>query len=124
MNSETRKRLIQDAMARKAFPPVIDLPENRRQWEKICPLGDLFDNPVIVWVPECLNAHQKPDCVVDHCTCTPLVKEYLQRVVENVEGKYNLLYVKYQCAGSSRSCFSSASKVGTRSLCLSSSTMA
>ncbi|RLN89871.1 hypothetical protein BBJ28_00020829 [Nothophytophthora sp. Chile5] len=47
--------------------------------------------------------------MVQGCTCTPRVKEYLQRVVEDVEGKRDLLYVKYQCTDTERSCYSAIS---------------
>ncbi|EGZ18258.1 hypothetical protein PHYSODRAFT_500774 [Phytophthora sojae] len=68
-----RKRLIQEGLAKRAFPPRVAYPE----------LSNL-------WVPEATCRGQKPACV-------------------DIEGKQVLLYIKYQCAGSARTCFSTIS---------------
>ncbi|EGZ09030.1 hypothetical protein PHYSODRAFT_389921, partial [Phytophthora sojae] len=75
-----RKRLIQEGLAKRAFPPR----------DELSPLAGLFDHPVVVWVPEATCRGQKPACV-------------------EIEGKQVLLYIKYQCAGSARTCFSTIS---------------
>ncbi|ETP31117.1 hypothetical protein F442_19991 [Phytophthora nicotianae P10297] len=51
----------------------------------------------------------KPFCTISGCTCTPRVKEYKQRVVEEVDTKCHLLYVKYQCTGANKIFFSTVS---------------
>ncbi|KAK1928395.1 hypothetical protein P3T76_016153 [Phytophthora citrophthora] len=40
--------------------------------------------------------------VVTSFTCEPKIKEYKQRVIEDVECKYDVIYVKYQCNNGSR----------------------
>ncbi|ETM33370.1 hypothetical protein L914_19390 [Phytophthora nicotianae] len=88
------KRLVQEAMATKGFPPVMRYPETVRGDYL---LSTLFSWPILVWVPERLQPSMKPFCTISGCTCTPRVKEYKQRVVEEVDTKCHLLYVKYQC---------------------------
>ncbi|EGZ23270.1 hypothetical protein PHYSODRAFT_324496 [Phytophthora sojae] len=77
------KRLIHEALSKKSFPPVVQHPEAIRGDVL---LSSLFQWPVVVWVPE--------------------VKEYKQRTVEDVDSKSHPLYIKYQCAGDHKSCFS------------------
>ncbi|EGZ25574.1 hypothetical protein PHYSODRAFT_344979 [Phytophthora sojae] len=97
------KRLIHEALSKKSFPPVVQHPEAIRGDVL---LSSLFQWPVVVWVPECANPTQKPYCIMPGCSCTPRVKEYKQRTVEDVDSKSHLLYIKYQCAGDHKSCFS------------------
>ncbi|KAG1700106.1 hypothetical protein DVH05_011918 [Phytophthora capsici] len=94
-----KKRLIQLAMDSRAFPPQVSYPELQ------CTdlnLVSLFSRPVLVWVPEATRRSKKPFCVVEGCNCQPSVKERMQRVVEDVECKYTVLYMKYQCTGTHR----------------------
>jgi len=97
------KRLASEAMSARRFPPVVQYPE-AKQGDGL--LSALFTWPVVVWVPECLQASRKPICPMPGCSCSPRLKEYKQRVVEEVDTKCVLIYVKYTCQGSSRSCFS------------------
>jgi hypothetical protein len=97
------KRLASEAMSARRFPPVVQYPE-AKQGDGL--LSALFTWPVVVWVPECLQASRKPICPMPGCSCSPRSKEYKQRVVEEVDTKCVLIYVKYTCQGSSRSCFS------------------
>ncbi|EGZ05062.1 hypothetical protein PHYSODRAFT_348643 [Phytophthora sojae] len=90
-------------MAARRFPPVVQYPEKQRDAPL---LSALCSWPVIVWVPECLQASKKPFCAMPGCSCTPRLKEYKQRVVEEVDTKCHLLYTKYQCTGESTGCFS------------------
>lgn len=96
-------RLVREALTRKRFPPVVHYPE-AAGGDVL--LSSLFLWPVVVWVPECENPSKKPYCIMPGCSCTPRIKEYKQRTVENVDSKCHLLYIKYQCTGDSKSCFS------------------
>ncbi|KAG1689455.1 hypothetical protein DVH05_002256 [Phytophthora capsici] len=100
------KRLVQEAMATKRFPPTTRYPEAVRGDYL---LSTLFSWPILVWVPECLQPSMKPFCTLSGCTCTPRVKEYKQRVVEEMDTKCHLLYVKYQCTGAKKISFSTVS---------------
>ncbi|KAE9051055.1 hypothetical protein PR001_g1803 [Phytophthora rubi] len=102
LESHEVKRLIHEALCKKSFPPVVQYPEAARGDVL---LSSLFQWPVIVWVPECVNPTKKPYCIMPECSCTPRVKEYKQRTVEDVNSKCHLLYIKYQCASDSKSCF-------------------
>ncbi|RLN98115.1 hypothetical protein BBJ28_00017261, partial [Nothophytophthora sp. Chile5] len=106
MEQEECKRRVREAIVRKMFPPVVAYPETRRQVDELSPLAYVFEHPVLVWVPESINPGQKPLCVSEGCFCTPRLKEYKQRVIQDVDAKVILLYVKYQCTGSDRRCFS------------------
>ncbi|ETO84361.1 hypothetical protein F444_01715 [Phytophthora nicotianae P1976] len=99
---EVRRRIV-EAMNRKAFPPAAQNPEDRHDNSLV---SSLFSWPVIVWVSECLRASNIPHCIMPGCSCSPGVKEYKQRVVEDVHTKCHLLYVKYQCTGETKGCFS------------------
>ncbi|ETL48821.1 hypothetical protein L916_01608 [Phytophthora nicotianae] len=99
---EVRRR-IDEAMNRKAFLPAAQNPEDRHDNSLV---SSLFSWPVIVWVSECLRASNIPHCIMPGCSCSPGVKEYKQRVVEDVHTKCHLLYVKYQCTGETKGCFS------------------
>ncbi|KAE9268971.1 hypothetical protein PF001_g29432 [Phytophthora fragariae] len=103
LESHEVKRLIHEALSEKSFPPVVQYPEAARGDAL---LSSLFQWPVIVWVPECVNPTKKPYCIMPERSCTPRVKEYKQRTVEDVDSKCHLLYIKYQCASDSKSCFS------------------
>ncbi|ETP02946.1 hypothetical protein F441_20040 [Phytophthora nicotianae CJ01A1] len=100
------KRLVQEAMTTKGFPPVMRYPEAVRGDYL---LSTLFSWSILVWVPERLQPSMKPFCTISGCTCTPRVKEYKQRVVEEVDTKCHLLYVKYQCTGANKIFFSTVS---------------
>ncbi|KAE9274935.1 hypothetical protein PR003_g29470 [Phytophthora rubi] len=104
------KRRIQAALLSKAFPPQIIFPEAQQQLDVLAPLAGLFGRPIVVWVPECREAGQKPQCISPGCLCTPRLKEYKHRVVQDVESKVELLYIKYQCTGADRRCFSTVSQ--------------
>lgn len=108
LTRDERQRLVRSAFAGRAFPPVINYPE-ARQRAGISPFEGLFDRPVMIWVPECRSNAQKPRCVVPNCYCTPRIKEHKQRVVECVDAKVDLVYVKYQCTGTDARCFSTVS---------------
>ncbi|KAG6944667.1 hypothetical protein JG688_00016966 [Phytophthora aleatoria] len=69
-------------MTRGRFLPVVQYPESKR--------GDIllstfFTWPIIAWVPECMNPSKTPFCIEPGCSCTPRLKEYKQRVVEEVD---------------------------------------
>ncbi|ETO76414.1 hypothetical protein F444_08181 [Phytophthora nicotianae P1976] len=100
------KRLVQEAMATKGFPPVMRYPETVRSDYL---LSTLFSRPILVWSSECLQPSKKPFCTISGCTYTPRVKEYKQRVVEEVDTQCHLLYVKYQCTGANKIFFSTVS---------------
>ncbi|KAL3658509.1 hypothetical protein V7S43_016393 [Phytophthora oleae] len=105
MPQETVKRLIRQAMLTTQFPPHTACSE----FDRSCDLAtSLFDFPVLVWVPDCLNAGQKPHCPNAECSCAPRLKEYRQRLCEDIDFRCRLLYVKYQCMGNRepRSCLS------------------
>ncbi|EGZ11186.1 hypothetical protein PHYSODRAFT_337932 [Phytophthora sojae] len=106
LSQQEVRRLTCEAMAARRFPPVVQYPEKQRGAPL---LSALFSWPVIVWVPECLQASKKPFCAMPSCSCTPRLKEYKQRVVEEVDTKCHLLYTKYQCTGESTGCFSTVS---------------
>jgi hypothetical protein len=98
-----RRRLIQEGISQRAIPSRIQLPE---QVFRPRELAALFEMPVVVWVLEVLNPLSKPHCVVDGCSCTPRLREYKARVVEDVAHKTVLLYVKYQCTADGKTTFS------------------
>ncbi|OWZ12764.1 hypothetical protein PHMEG_00014029 [Phytophthora megakarya] len=101
-----KKRLI---LAKRAFPAQVAFREFKHHWDELPPLAGLFENPVVVLVPEVNCRGQRPSCISPGCGCTPRVKEYLKRVVEDIDGKQDLLNTKDQCAGSARACFSTIS---------------
>ncbi|OWZ04035.1 hypothetical protein PHMEG_00024140 [Phytophthora megakarya] len=90
------KRLVQQAMDACSFPPQLIYPELQCVDSN---LVSIFSRPVLVWVPEVRRRSKKPFCVVPGCQCEPTVKERKQRVVEDVDCKYNVLYIKYNCSG-------------------------
>ncbi|OWY94342.1 hypothetical protein PHMEG_00035956 [Phytophthora megakarya] len=96
-------RLIREALTGRWFPPVAQYPEATRGDGL---LSSPFSWPVVVWVPECENRLQKPYCLKTGRSCSPRLKEYRQRAVKDVDTKYNLLYIKCQCTGDSKGCFS------------------
>ncbi|KAG7382485.1 hypothetical protein PHYPSEUDO_004820 [Phytophthora pseudosyringae] len=97
------KRLIHEALNKKSFPLLFSTPEAIRGDVL---LSSLFLCPVVVWVPECENSSRKPYCIMPECSCTPRVKEYKQRSVEEVDSKCHLLYIEYPCTGDSKGRFS------------------
>ncbi|OWZ20207.1 LOW QUALITY PROTEIN: hypothetical protein PHMEG_0005407 [Phytophthora megakarya] len=100
---EEVKRLTSEAMIGKRIsPPVVQYPEAKQGGSL---LSVLFKWPVIVCVPGCLHPSRKPFCPMPGCSCTPSLKQYKQRVVEEVDAKFHLLYIKYQCQGESKGCF-------------------
>ncbi|POM79051.1 LOW QUALITY PROTEIN: Hypothetical protein PHPALM_3343 [Phytophthora palmivora] len=99
------KRLLREAILKRQFPTQIACPE----YDRTCSLAtSLFSPPVFVSVPECLNVGQKPHCVNNGCSCAPRLKEYRQRVCDDIDFKCHVLYIKYQCMGTRepKSCFS------------------
>ncbi|OWZ19991.1 hypothetical protein PHMEG_0005668 [Phytophthora megakarya] len=100
-----RRRLVCNAKDNKLFPPRGVYPEeNVNNYDLI----SLFSRPVLVWIPEIFT--KSVSCTVAGCTCAPKVKEYKQRVIEDVDCKYDVVYVKYQCKhGGSGSTFSTLS---------------
>ncbi|KAF1791093.1 hypothetical protein GQ600_7103 [Phytophthora cactorum] len=52
-----------------------------------------------------MNPSKKTFCAEPGCSCTPRLKEYKQRVVEEVDSKCHLLYIKYQCTGNYKGFF-------------------
>ncbi|KUF82019.1 hypothetical protein AM587_10002221 [Phytophthora nicotianae] len=107
MDSDERRRLIQEAISRCTFPPSIVYPEASNRNDDMAPLSKLFRRPLVVWVPECLNGG-KAECISPKCLCTPRVKEYVQRTVGAVDCKCELLYTRYECT-STGTCFTTAS---------------
>ncbi|POM66578.1 Hypothetical protein PHPALM_17540 [Phytophthora palmivora] len=93
---EKRKRLTQQALDTRTFPPQLAYPEILRNDSD---LVALFSQPVLVWIPGVKRESRKPPCVVSGCRCDPSLKELKLRVIEDVDCKYNVLYIKYQCTG-------------------------
>ncbi|EGZ15909.1 hypothetical protein PHYSODRAFT_561630 [Phytophthora sojae] len=71
-----RRRLVQQALDTCSFPPQTVFPESVSCGAS---LASFFSRPVLVWVPEARRRWKRPFCV-------------------DVGYKYNVLYVKYQCA--------------------------
>ncbi|OWY93424.1 hypothetical protein PHMEG_00037190 [Phytophthora megakarya] len=91
-----RRRLVCDAKDNKLFPPRVVYPEENLTNSDLI---SLFSRPVLI-----------PYLVLLLGTCAPKVKEYKQRVIEDVNCKYDVVYVKYQCKhGGSGSTFSTLS---------------
>ncbi|KAE8888669.1 hypothetical protein PF010_g28547 [Phytophthora fragariae] len=67
LESHEVKRLIHEALSKKSFPPVVQYPEAARGDVL---LSSLFQWPVIIWVPECVNPTKKPYCIMPECSCT------------------------------------------------------
>jgi hypothetical protein len=91
MNQEGIRRRVQDAIACRHFPPTLSLPENECN---VTP-SSLFQMPTLVWVPESLETNWK--CPKSGCACTPQVKGYMSRQVDDVEHRTLLLFCKYRC---------------------------
>ncbi|OWZ03403.1 hypothetical protein PHMEG_00024873 [Phytophthora megakarya] len=91
-----RRRLVRDAKDNKLFPTrVVYQEENVNNSDLI----SLFSRPVL-----------SVSCTVAGCIYAPKVKEYKQRVIEDVDCKYDVVYVKYQYKhGGSGSTFSTLS---------------
>ncbi|POM59631.1 hypothetical protein PHPALM_31605 [Phytophthora palmivora] len=62
---EKRKRLIQQALDVRTFPPQLAYPEILRNDSD---LVVLFSRPVLVWIPEVKRESRKPPCVVSGCS--------------------------------------------------------
>lgn len=103
MNTQEIRLCVQEPLSRSAFPPQPSLPEVNCSDDA---RSLLFTLPVIVWVPECLNEGKRPRCAIQDSMYIPSVKQYKMRVIEGVEYKVRLLYVKYVCSGDSRYSFS------------------
>ncbi|EGZ05063.1 hypothetical protein PHYSODRAFT_534838, partial [Phytophthora sojae] len=61
-------------------------------------LSRLFSRPLFVWTPEYRGGKGLPSCISRDCNCNPKVKDYCRRVVESVECKCDLVFLKYRCA--------------------------
>ncbi|KAG6947940.1 hypothetical protein JG687_00015783, partial [Phytophthora cactorum] len=80
------------------YPPQLTYPETTCDYSN---LVSLFSRPVLVWIPESRSRSKRPFCVVPDCKCEPNIKERKLRVIEDVDCKYSVLYVKYKCTGGS-----------------------
>ncbi|KAG6945100.1 hypothetical protein JG687_00017488, partial [Phytophthora cactorum] len=56
-----------------------------------------------------LETGQRPQCVSSDYLCTPRLKGYKERLVQDVDERLDLLYVKYQCTGTDGCFFSTVS---------------
>ena len=95
MSPEKVRDLVKCAKTLGQFPPQIVYPENSKPLLE----ENLFGIPYLIWIPEVLEAGGIPTCAFDACECIPSVKEYRQRVVEDVRHKTLLLFVRYKCNG-------------------------
>ena len=96
MIQEEIRRRIQAAQSSQHFPPVHAYPETTRGTMP----SQLFAMPLLVWVPECREANWK--CPVSNCLCTPQVKGYMSREVDDIEHRTLLLFCKYRCRTSGK----------------------
>ncbi|KAL3659663.1 hypothetical protein V7S43_015338 [Phytophthora oleae] len=84
------KRIISRAMLKKNFPATVTCPE----FDKSLTLASsLFDFPVYVWVPECMNVDQQPLCANNGYAFVPQLKEYRQRLCDDVSIRCHVLSV-------------------------------
>lgn len=105
MEKKKCQQLLKAALVARAFPPSVQYPEH----SKSASVVQLFDLPIVVWVPESLSPNQRPACVREGCMCTPGIKEYLSRLVEDESHTTALLYIKYVCRGNEPVCVSTIS---------------
>ncbi|KAG6962253.1 hypothetical protein JG687_00007262 [Phytophthora cactorum] len=78
----------------KQFPPKLTLPEEKKE-----PLlSSLHIYPTLAWALECLQPSRAPKCVIKGCSCTPKLKEYVQRCVHDVDHRTVLYYARYRCS--------------------------
>ncbi|KAF1784438.1 hypothetical protein GQ600_5027 [Phytophthora cactorum] len=76
-NSSPALLAVQDAIAMKQFPPKLTLPEEKKE-----PLLSSLHNTPRSHGPRPSRA---PKCVIKGCSCTPKLKEYVQRCVHDVD---------------------------------------
>ncbi|OWY91341.1 hypothetical protein PHMEG_00040115, partial [Phytophthora megakarya] len=86
-------RAVQTAIALRKFPPLLSLPENQGR----VLLSEWFTVPSFTWSPEVLTGSGKPICVIEGCSCTPQVKEYIQRTVHDIDHQTTIYYARYIC---------------------------
>ncbi|EGZ21832.1 hypothetical protein PHYSODRAFT_406228, partial [Phytophthora sojae] len=80
MDAEECRRRVQEAKSQRAFPPSVLYPELTSWKDDMAPLSKLFSRPI-----------------------------YVHRTVDLVDAKCDLLYVRYECAVSTGTCFTTIS---------------
>jgi hypothetical protein len=98
------RSLLQAGMKKGAWSHSVQLPELKHSHAH----SEIFTTPYFLWLPELNRPKKLPYCV--KCKCTLRVKDYKQRVVEDVNHRTNLLYVSYECTGKSKETFTTISK--------------
>ena len=81
--------------------PSVHYPEYT--YDSLHSLTSLFDYPYVVWLPETHNISHRVFCINPGCKCTPSVKGYHFRIVEDLNHRTVLLYMSYLCNDSRRS---------------------
>jgi hypothetical protein len=93
MEQEEITLLIEAGLRKRPCLPIIHYPEHGDNHN----LTSIFDTPYMMWLPETNMPGGKPKCINEQCGCIPRTEERKKRVMEDLNHKTVLLYVRYEC---------------------------